>query len=59
MITSSTCSGFKFARSIALLITKLPRSTAETFFKVPPKEPKGVRTAATITASFISCSLLS
>ncbi len=36
------------------LITKAPKSTAETFFKLPPKEPIGVRTAETITMSFIT-----
>ena len=54
IITSSTCSGLTLAFSKTLLITKAPKSTAETFFKLPPKEPIGVRTAETITTSFIT-----
>ena len=59
MITSSTCSDLIFAFSKTLLITKEPNSTAEIFFKLPPKEPKGVRTADTITTSFMTTSIFS
>src|SRR3990172_8052070 len=58
MITWSTWSGFTPALSRAAFMTTLPRSTAGTSTKLPPKRPMGVLAPETITVSSIKISLL-
>jgi hypothetical protein len=53
--TSSITDASIPAFSIAPLIAVAPNQVADTDAKLPPKLPIGVRTADTITTSFIIC----
>jgi hypothetical protein len=49
MMTSSTCAGFKPARSTAALMATLPNWAQVREAKSPMKPPMGVRAAETMT----------